>query len=117
MICAASGCDTVLSKYNSDAYCTLHQGDAIEPGYCLCGCGLKTKLTTRPNTRDGAVVGEPRLYVAGHHKARLSAASVRQIRKEYAAGGVTYRELAQRYGVSEYTVRDVVLGRTWGRLV
>ena len=45
--------------------------------------------------------------------ARLSPASVREIRRLHAGGGWTGEVLAQRYGVSRATIRRVVRGETW----
>ncbi len=36
-------------------------------GYCQCGCGQKTALATRSEPSKGYVIGEPRLYLRGHH--------------------------------------------------
>lgn len=44
---------------------------------------------------------------------KLSRELVERIRKEYAAGGVGYRPLAARYGVSHILIREVVKGRIW----
>lgn len=43
-----------------------------------------------------------------HHRAKLSAEQVRQMRKEYMAYVVGYAELARKYGCGESTVRDIV---------
>lgn len=48
-----------------------------------------------------------------HHHARLSADEVREIRRKYAAGDVTQHALAREYGVSQPTIRNVVLRQTW----
>lgn len=45
--------------------------------------------------------------------AKLTWASVRKIREKYAAGGVTYRQLAQEFGVSFAVIGDVVRRETW----
>lgn len=47
----------------------------------------------------------------GFYNARLSEADVIQIRKIGKIG--TYQEIADCYGVSKATVRDVLMGRTW----
>lgn len=47
------------------------------------------------------------------HSAKLSAAAVQALRAQYARGGVTYVQLAARYGVSDRTVANAVARRTW----
>lgn len=52
-------------------------------GLCQCGCGAKTNITKLSATKEGAIKGEPYLYVQGHqkrgrtcteeHKARVAA--------------------------------------------
>ena len=37
-------------------------------GYCRCGCGGKTNLARRTETKRGRVKGEPLAFIAGHHK-------------------------------------------------
>lgn len=48
--------------------------------------------------------------------AKLTPAIVRRIRKEYAPKEVTYQMLADRYGVSFWTVMDVVRRRKWAHV-
>lgn len=43
----------------------------------------------------------------------LSGVRVRKIRKEYAAGGVTQRQLADKNGVHVMTINDIIHRRTW----
>lgn len=45
--------------------------------------------------------------------ARLTDADVRAMRAEYARGGVTYRSIARRLGVSRHTVGLAVRNKTW----
>ncbi len=49
----------------------------------------------------------------GIANARLSPASVREIRRLHAGGGWTREALAQRYGVHRATIRRVLHGQTW----
>lgn len=49
-------------------------------------------------------------------EAKLTESIVRQIRKEKAAGGVTYKELSARYGVSQGALCDMVKRRTWSHV-
>lgn len=48
-----------------------------------------------------------------HVRAKLRDEEVREIRRTYAAGAVTQRELATRYGVSVQTVSLIVRGRRY----
>jgi len=48
-----------------------------------------------------------------HHRAKLTIEIVRIARKEYADGGITYAELANKYGVSQSTMIYAVKGCTW----
>ena len=57
--------------------------------------------------RGRACVGEKQ------GSSRLTEKSVGEIRRRYAAGGVTIRELAAEHGVAEMTVSDVIHRRTW----
>ena len=45
--------------------------------------------------------------------ARLTADRVREIRRRYAAGGISQRALAAEFGVSKGAVKHVLSGRTW----
>ena len=49
--------------------------------------------------------------------AKLNAELVKSIRKEFAAGGVTKRMLAAKYGVGAHQIGCVILGRQWGDVV
>lgn len=51
-----------------------------------------------------------------HRDARLSEDQVISMRWEYRAGGITYREIAERYCVSEATIAQAIVGRTWKHL-
>lgn len=44
---------------------------------------------------------------------RLSEDEVLSIRQEYAEGGVSHRELGEKYSVSATTIGDIVRGETW----
>lgn len=39
----------------------------IPYGYCHCGCGQKTKIVKKTDTRYGQVKGEPMRYIHRHH--------------------------------------------------
>ena len=48
-----------------------------------------------------------------HGASRLTAEAVREIRAAYEAGHATQPQLAERFGVHQVTISDVVSGRTW----
>lgn len=39
-------------------------------GYCLCGCGQKTEISTKTSRRVSAVKGLPLRFVEGHHRCK-----------------------------------------------
>ncbi len=49
---------------------TEYPTQEVPYGYCHCGCGQKTKISTRNDTTNGYVKGEPRHYVSGHNARR-----------------------------------------------
>jgi hypothetical protein len=49
--------------------------------------------------------------------ARLSAEQVLEIRRRYAAGGVTLAALGREFGVSKPTVHQIVAGKLWTHLL
>lgn len=73
--------------------------------------------THSDNMRDAAAKGRLALQVPGriarvsgplHPQARLSSEQVEEVRRLYAAGKITQRELATRFGVSEQTIGHIV---------
>jgi HNH endonuclease/helix-turn-helix protein len=44
---------------------------------------------------------------------KLTEVEVREIKETYAAGGITHRELAKRYGVSRPHIGDIINGSRW----
>lgn len=48
-----------------------------------------------------------------HGMALLTEDNVRAMRAEYAAGGLTQKELAVRYGVDQTTISKAICGKTW----
>jgi hypothetical protein len=63
---------------------------------------------------DRYLAGEGRLIGRSKNRTtRLTPEIVRQIKTDYAAGGVLQRELAERYGVKAVTISHVITGRIW----
>ncbi len=54
-----------------------------------------------------------RLAGEGNHQAKLTWAKVRQIRAEYAAGGISQAALGRRHGVTQGLVWQIVRQRIW----
>jgi hypothetical protein len=44
-----------------------HTTNEIPYGYCQCGCGQKTEIAKRSNSRLGHVKGQPVRFIIGHH--------------------------------------------------
>lgn len=60
-----------------------------------------------------AVMREKAARGENHGKAKLNVEVVRQIRKRYAAGGISYRELAIQYGVKAAQIGLIVRRVNW----
>lgn len=43
---------------------------AIEPRFCQCGCGGRTKIAHESNPRKGTIKGQPLRFLHGHHGRR-----------------------------------------------
>lgn len=70
--------------------------------------------TAADNTADMMVKGRHRCPVGEDtHRAVLTERQVLDIRAEYAAGGISYRLLASRYGVGETTIRNAISRKSW----
>lgn len=48
-----------------------------------------------------------------HGLAKLTEADVRDIRVRYSTGGISYRELAELYGLHKSTIGAIILKQTW----
>ena len=69
-------------------------------------------VTTKQNARHSArSLGTNQGERSG--KARLSNSEAEAIRAEYAAGGTTYRQLADEYGVKLGTIRNIIKRKTY----
>lgn len=99
--------------------CVLHKCDTprcVNPGHLFLG-------TRKDNAEDcaakGRNVAQKRPEVRQGERAsrvKLTASQVAAIRQRYAAGGVTYAQLATEYGVERSTVGKIVTRRLWGHL-
>jgi len=101
----------------------IHNG--VEPGSLFVCHRCDVKLCVNPehlflgtqtdNARDMVAKGRNRPWPPGegHHLAKLTEADVRSIRDQYAAGGVSQRALARRFGVAQSNIGLVISRRTW----
>lgn len=48
-----------------------------------------------------------------HHKAKLTPEKVREARRRYAEGNISYLELCLDYDVEASVIRDAVIRKTW----
>ncbi len=72
--------------------------------------------TQKQNIADAIAKGRRlRLQGARHHKARLTAREVREIRRR-ASKGETHKSLAIEFGVTRPTITAAVAGRNWGHI-
>jgi len=75
--------------------------------------------THSDNLRDAYRNGRIDSAVRGiaHGMAKLTEDDVREIRRLYATGEFTQRELALRFGVSQMAIWEIVLRKTWKHVV
>lgn len=137
-------CGTILSQYNPSDECWACEesrrirnlpkpGEKVTPtstgnpsGLCKCGCGGQTPIAKRTRHVENILAGMPVHYIPGHalirpngtnSNAKLTAEKVVRMRREYAAGGINYREIAQKYGCRKQTAIDAIKGKTWSNLM
>lgn len=96
----------------------LHYGEWPVYVMHLCDNGLCVRpdhlrqATHQENIADAVAKGRTaRGERSG--RAKLTMAQVEEIRRRYAAGGCSYRSLAEEYAVSHSTVKQAVLGRSY----
>jgi hypothetical protein len=85
------------------------------------GRGVKTERRARGD-RNGRRLHPERYtsmvlpatkYGAEVHNAKVTSDDVREMRRAYAAGGITYRQLGERYGMTETNVMYIVRRMHW----
>ena len=69
--------------------------------------------TVADNDRDRDNKGRGWWKSERNPKAKLTVKQVIEIREAYSAGGVTYRDLANAYGVGEGHMKDIVNRKDW----
>lgn len=94
-----------------DGLCVLHRCDnppCCNPVHLFLG-------TQGDNMADMARKGRS-MHSERNHRGKLTAKQVTEIRKLYAVGDVSQKELAARYGVTQPSIGAILLGKTWTRL-
>lgn len=81
-------------------------GSRIHPGCMPSGDNHHSRLHP-----DRIIRGE------AQHLAKLTQASVREIRGRYASGGSTHRLLGMEFGVTRQVISDVITRRTWKHVI
>lgn len=100
-----------------DGLHVLHRCDnppCVNPAHLFLG-------TNADNTADKVAKGRCRMPPVRrgerHHEARLTAEAVVEIRQAYAAGGVSYQDLAERFGVHNATISRAVNRKYWSHVI
>ena len=91
-----------------DGLCVCHHCDnpaCVNPAHLFLG-------TNEDNMADMVAKGR---QVRGelHGRAKLTEAEVRAIRREYAVGDITYREIGEQYRVSLPLIHNIVHRKRW----
>ena len=92
----------------------------ICPGEPNCLCVNPEHLTpgsNADNMRDKVEAGrQARQKGVDHGGAKLTEEQVLEIRRRYAAGGVSQQALGDEFGVAQHTISDIVRRRYWTHL-
>jgi hypothetical protein len=99
----------------ADKPCVLHKCDGgnlccVRPDHLFAG-------TKADNVTDMHAKGRSTTVGETHPQAKLTEATVAQARARYAAGGISYQALADRFGVSLDTMYKAVRRKTWAHVV
>jgi hypothetical protein len=84
----------------------------VNPGHLFLGTHADNHADREAKGRGGQWM--TRGEWQAHHK--LTADQVREIRRRYAAGGISAPKLAAEYGVNPETIRKAILRRTWAHI-
>lgn len=91
--------------------------DAAKKGRTASGDrhGSRTHPESRPRGEKSGPRKHPERIVRGEaqHRAKLTCESVREMRRRYAAGGVTCSALGKEFGVVMQAASKAILGRSW----
>jgi hypothetical protein len=101
-------CDVKNCVRNDDAGTyTVHGVELPRFGHLFLGTPLFNMIDRSEKGRARTAVG------TDCHLSKLTEESVRQIRATYAEGGISLRQLAAAYGVTNTTLHAVIHRRTW----
>lgn len=93
-----------------DDLCVLHRCDnppCCNPNHLFLG-------TIADNNRDRKLKGRTyRPIGIKHHNAKLTDTQVIEIRRLYSCGNVSHNQLANKFGVRNATIGDIILHKTW----
>lgn len=96
-----------------DKLCVLHRCDnpaCVNPKHLWLG-------TKKDNNQDRAAKGRSNLTDKARGEqnglAKLTQEQVNEIRRRYAAGGITVRQLAKEYPVSKSEVHNIIRQEVW----
>ena len=106
-----------LLKYGSipDGLVICHKCNVrscVNPDHLYAG-------TQRQNVEDAIRAGTHILTRDGFNagtrngRARLTEDDVRNMRAEYAAGGISFKNIAAKYGMNTAAARSAIIGETW----
>jgi len=106
----------MLTQGYMPALCVLHHCDnpaCVNPAHLFLG-------TRADNNRDMCAKGRHAKKKPGsqrrgaeHHAAKMTPDTVREMRREYAAGGISYSMLAQKYGLALGSTYRIVNREVW----
>lgn len=95
-----------------EGHFVLHDPVLCNNGRCVAPHHLR--VGTHQENVDDKIISGTKLQGERVTGAKLTEELVRAIRAEYAAGGITHSELAEKYGVaSRRTIERVVNRQTW----
>lgn len=86
----------------------LHSCDnpgCVNPSHLFLG-------TPADNTRD-MIKKRRHTYGTKVHTAKLNEKEVKEIRRKYATGRYTQKQLSNRYGINQTNIQAVIVGKTW----
>lgn len=72
--------------------------------------------TTRKENHAHMVLHGTRMYGEKNAAATFTKAKIVEIRNRYAAGGVTYKQLAVEYGTPHTYIGEIIRGRRWSHV-
>ena len=85
-----------------------HNAWCVAPRHLVAG--------TASDNRGDTVAADNHAHGETHWKARLTADDVREIRRLRSEEGLTYQQLADRFGVGKSNISHIVKGRLWKKL-